>query len=58
MEGKKDEFTGKVKKAAGDIAGDPETKHDGQRQELAGKVEQMGEKVKSKASEAGDKLKR
>jgi uncharacterized protein YjbJ (UPF0337 family) len=58
MEGKKDEFVGKVKETAGDISGDDELEAKGTGQKYAGKVEQVGEKVEDKAEEAGDALKR
>jgi len=47
-EGKRDETTGRVKKAAGELTGDRELKREGQTDKAAGKVKQAIDKMKRK----------
>jgi uncharacterized protein YjbJ (UPF0337 family) len=58
MSGDSDKFAGKVKEAAGDITGDQDLKAEGEKQQVAGDVKNVGEKVKDKAEELGEKIKR
>jgi uncharacterized protein YjbJ (UPF0337 family) len=58
MSGDSDKFAGKVKEAAGDITGDRDLKAEGEKQQVAGNVKNAGEKVKDKAEELGEKIKR
>jgi uncharacterized protein YjbJ (UPF0337 family) len=57
MSGDSDKFAGKVKEAAGDITGDQDLKAEGEKQQVAGGVKNVGEKVKDKAEELGEKIK-
>lgn len=57
MSGEFDEASGKVKQAASDLTDDHELKHEGDRQEGAGKVKQFGDKVKDKIDDVGNKVK-
>jgi uncharacterized protein YjbJ (UPF0337 family) len=56
MGGDGDKFAGKVKEAAGDLAGDKDLKAEGKKQQVAGDVKNVGENVKDKADELGDKI--
>jgi uncharacterized protein YjbJ (UPF0337 family) len=58
MGGDSDKFAGKMKEAAGDITGDQDLKAEGEKQQVAGDVKNAGEKVKDKAEELGEKIKR
>lgn len=49
MSGEKDQITGRLKQAAGDLTGDDDLEQEGERQETAGEV-------KDKIDEAGDKI--
>ncbi|AKG73613.1 CsbD family protein [Salinicoccus halodurans] len=49
--GKKDEFIGKAKKAAGDALNDEKTKNEGKRQETEGKVKDAANDVKEKGKD-------
>lgn len=55
-----DRVSGRVKQAAGDIAGDDDLKQEGKTEESAadakGKVDELTDKVKDKANEARDKV--
>ena len=53
MSGDSDKFAGKVKEAAGDITGDQDLKAEGEKQQVAGDVNNACEKVKDKAEELG-----
>jgi uncharacterized protein YjbJ (UPF0337 family) len=57
MGGDGDKFAGKVKKAAGDLTGDKDLKAEGEKQQVAGDVKNVGKKVKDKADEFGEKIK-
>jgi uncharacterized protein YjbJ (UPF0337 family) len=57
MSGDSDKFAGKVKEAAGDITGDQDLKAEGEKQQVAGDVKNVGKKVKDKAEELGEKIK-
>jgi len=49
--GKKDEFIGKAKKAAGDALNDEKTKNEGKRQETEGKVKNAAKDIKEKGQD-------
>ncbi|WP_017548358.1 CsbD family protein [Salinicoccus carnicancri] len=49
--GKKDEFIGKAKKAAGDALDDEKTKNEGKRQETEGKVKNAAKDIKEKGKD-------
>lgn len=57
MGGESDKVAGRVKEAAGDLTDDPELKSEGQTQQTAGDVKDVGQKVKDKADELGEKIK-
>jgi uncharacterized protein YjbJ (UPF0337 family) len=57
MGGEADKVAGRVKEAAGDLTDDADLKSEGQTQQTAGDVKNVGEKVKDKADELGDKIK-
>ncbi|MDQ6856759.1 MAG: CsbD family protein [Candidatus Dormibacteraeota bacterium] len=57
MGGEADKLAGRVKEAAGDLTDDSELKGEGKTQQAAGDVKNVGEKVKDKADELGDKIK-
>ncbi len=57
MGGEADKVAGRVKEAAGDLTDDAELKSEGQTQQAAGDVKNVGEKIKDKADELGDKIK-
>jgi uncharacterized protein YjbJ (UPF0337 family) len=57
MGGEADKVAGRVKEAAGDLTDDAELKREGETQQAAGSVKNVGEKVKDKADELGDKIK-
>ncbi len=50
-------FAGKVKESAGDLTGDKDLKAEGEKQQVAGDVKNVGENVKDKADELGEKIK-
>jgi uncharacterized protein YjbJ (UPF0337 family) len=52
-----DKFAGKVKEAAGDLTGDKDLKAEGKKQQVAGDVKNVGENLKDKADELGEKIK-
>ncbi len=57
MGGEADKFAGRVKEAAGDLTDDKDLKGEGKTQQAAGDVKNVGEKLKDKADELGDKIK-
>ncbi len=57
MGGEADKLAGRVKEAAGDLTDDADLKSEGQTQQAAGSVKNVGEKVKDKADELGEKIK-
>jgi uncharacterized protein YjbJ (UPF0337 family) len=57
MGGEADKLAGRVKEAAGDLTDDSDLKSEGQTQQAAGDVKNVGEKVKDKADELGEKIK-
>ncbi len=57
MGGEADKLAGRTKEAAGDLTDNAELKSEGETQQLAGGVKNVGEKVKDKANELGDKIK-
>jgi uncharacterized protein YjbJ (UPF0337 family) len=57
MGGEADKLAGRVKEAAGDLTDDAELKSEGQTQQLAGDVKNVGDKIKHKADELGEKIK-
>ena len=57
MGGEADKLAGRVKEAAGDLTDDADLKSEGQTQQAAGDVKNVGEKIKDKADELGDKIK-
>ena len=52
-----DKAKGKIKQAVGDLTGNKELKREGQRDELAGKVEGAIDDAKSAVKDAGHKIK-
>ena len=50
--GKSDELKGRVKEAAGALAGDKQLKREGNADQVVGKIKQTVEKVVDKAKEA------
>ena len=52
-----DKAKGKIKQAVGDLTGNEELKREGQRDELAGKVEGAVADVKAAAKDVGHKIK-
>jgi uncharacterized protein YjbJ (UPF0337 family) len=57
MSGEADKVAGRVKEAAGDLTDDAKLKSEGQSQQTAGDVKNVGEKLKNKADELGEKIK-
>jgi uncharacterized protein YjbJ (UPF0337 family) len=57
MSGDGDKVAGKVKEAGGDLTGDKDLKAEGKKQQVAGDVKNVGENVKDKANELGEKIK-
>jgi len=57
MEGKKDEFKGRVKEAAGDLTDDESLKAEGKADRAGGKVKEFLEDAKDKGEEIVDKVK-
>lgn len=57
MGGEADKLAGRVKEAAGDLTDDDELKGKGQTQQAAGDVKNVGQKIKDKADELGEKIK-
>jgi uncharacterized protein YjbJ (UPF0337 family) len=57
FEGKKDDFKGRVKEAAGDWTDDDELKREGKADRTAGKVKEKLEQAKEKGEELVDKAK-
>jgi uncharacterized protein YjbJ (UPF0337 family) len=57
MGGEADKFAGRVKEAAGDLTDNADLKSEGQSQQAAGDVKNVGQKIKDKADELGDKIK-
>jgi uncharacterized protein YjbJ (UPF0337 family) len=57
MGGEADKFAGRVKEAAGDLSDNADLKSEGQTQQAAGDVKNVGQKIKDKADELGDKIK-
>ena len=48
MTGKKDEVTGRIKEAAGDLTGDDDLKNEGKADKVGGKVKDAVDSVKDK----------
>ncbi|MGH9030919.1 MAG: CsbD family protein [Acidimicrobiia bacterium] len=57
MEGKADEFKGRVKEAAGDLTDDDDLKAEGKTDKAGGKLKQGLEDAKDKGEELVDKVK-
>jgi uncharacterized protein YjbJ (UPF0337 family) len=57
FEGKKDDFKGRVKEAAGDLTDDEELKREGKTDRAAGTIKEKLEKAKEKGEELVDKAK-
>jgi uncharacterized protein YjbJ (UPF0337 family) len=57
MGGEADKLAGRIKEAAGDLTDDAELKSEGQTQQAAGSVKNVGEKLKDKADELAEKIK-
>ncbi len=57
MGGEADKAAGRIKEAAGDLTDDKDLKDEGQTQQAAGDVKNVGEKLKDKADDLGDKIK-
>lgn len=53
----KDEVTGRIKQAAGDLTDNDDLKREGKTDEAAGKVKGAADKVADKAGDAVDKVK-
>ncbi len=58
MSGEADKLTGKVKEAGGDLTGDDELKAKGENQQVAGDVKNVGDKLKDKADDLGESIKK
>lgn len=56
-ESKFDQLKGNVKETAGNAVGDKELENEGKQDKAAGKVKEVVENVKDKATDAIDKLK-
>ena len=56
MEGKIDEFKGRAKEAAGDLADNDRLKREGKADKAEGKVKQTIDDVKDKAEDVVDKV--
>jgi uncharacterized protein YjbJ (UPF0337 family) len=57
FEGKKDDFKGRVKEAAGDLTDDDQLKREGKADRATGKVKEKLEQAKEKGEELVDKAK-
>ena len=57
MGGDADKVAGRVKEAAGDLTDNDDLKSEGATQQAAGNVKDVGQKIKDKADELGDKIK-
>lgn len=57
FEGKKDDFKGRVKEAAGDLTDDEELRREGKADRAAGKVKEKLEQAKERGEELVDKAK-
>ena len=57
MSGEKDEITGRIKQAAGDLTDNEDLKEEGERDELAGKLKDAVDDVGDKVRDGIDKLK-
>lgn len=57
MSGDADKVAGRVKEAAGDLTDDAQLKEEGQKQQVAGDVKNVGQGLKDKADELGERLK-
>ena len=57
MGGEGDKVAGRVKEAAGDLTDDNDLKNEGQKQQVAGDVKNVGENLREKADELGEKIK-
>lgn len=57
MAGEADKVKGRAKQAVGDLTGDDELEHEGERDEAAGKVKEAVDKVKDGVDDAVDKVK-
>ncbi len=57
MGGEADKAAGRVKEAAGDLTDNADLKSEGENQQAAGDVKNVGEKIKEKADDLGDKIK-
>lgn len=57
MGGEADKVAGRVKEAAGDLTDDADLKSEGQTQQAAGDVKNVGQKIKDKADDLGEKIK-
>jgi uncharacterized protein YjbJ (UPF0337 family) len=55
VEGRKDEFKGRVKEATGDLTDNEELQREGQADQASGKVKQTFENVKDKAEDLVDR---
>ena len=58
MSGEADKLAGKVKEAGGDLTGDDELKAKGENQQVAGDVKNVGDKLKDKADDLGESIKK
>jgi uncharacterized protein YjbJ (UPF0337 family) len=57
-QGHEDKLAGKVKEGAGKLTGDRDLEAEGKGQQIAGRVERAGEKLKNKAEDLGDSVNR
>ncbi len=57
MSGEMDKMKGRVKQAAGDLTDDEDLQREGERDEAAGKVKDITDKVKDKVDDAVDAVK-
>ncbi len=56
MSGEKDQITGRVKQAAGDLTDNEDLQHEGKAQENAGKLKDKIDDAKDKANDAIDSV--
>ncbi len=58
MGGEADKLEGTIKEAGGNLTGDDKLKDEGKTQQVAGDVKNAGDKLKDKAEDLGDAIKK
>ncbi len=58
MSGEADKLAGKVKEAGGNLTGNDDLKNEGENQQVAGDVKNVGDKLKDKADDLGESIKK